>query len=158
MVGLSLDHRLGDVARGVVEAVAWDVMRCLESAAVSGGVRRPRPGGGGATVALWTEILTRCDGLGRPRRRSGEAASAGAALLAAQRPRMTPDLGDLGAGGGHPPTSATWALSSTDVDPVDAQISPDPAAEVAYRRQRAIVDAAADAVIALDFGRAGRAP
>ena len=32
VVGLSFDHDVGDMARAVIESVAWDVCRCLESA------------------------------------------------------------------------------------------------------------------------------
>ena len=35
VMGLSFDHDIGDMARAVVESVAWDVRRCLESVADS---------------------------------------------------------------------------------------------------------------------------
>jgi xylulokinase len=131
IVGLGLDHRLGDVGRAVVEAVAWDVQRCLESA----GTHQPFSGlvlgGGGATVALWTEILTAVTGLPATRRRSGEAASAGAAILGARA---------IGA-----------EVNLDRLDPVEAEIQPDPGAVSAYRAYRPAVDAAADAVLALDL-------
>ena len=132
IVGLGLDNRLGDVGRAVVEAVAWDVQRCLESA----GTRQPFTGlvlgGGGATVALWTEILTAITALPATRRRSGEAASAGAAMLAARAIGAEMDL--------------------DRVDPVDSEIEPDAGSVSAYRAHRGAADAAADAVIALDLG------
>ena len=65
MVGLALDHRLGDVARGVVEAVAWDVMRCLETAAVSGAFDGLVLGGGRGHRGLVDRDPDGCDGLGR---------------------------------------------------------------------------------------------
>ena len=135
IVGLGLDHRLGDVGRAVVEAVAWDVQRCLESAGRREPFRGLVLGGGGATVALWTEILTAVTGLPATRRRSGEAASAGAAILAARAIGADVDLDRL--------------------DPVDSEIDPDPGAVSAYRAHRPAVDAAADAVIALDLGADG---
>ena len=132
IVGLGLDHRLGDVGRAVVEAVAWDVQRCLEAS----GTGRPFTGlvlgGGGATVALWTEILTAVTGLPAARRRSGEAASAGAAILAARAIGVGADINRL--------------------DPVDSEIEPDAGAVSAYGAHRPAVDAAANAVIALDLG------
>ena len=118
VVGLSFDHDVGDMARAVIESVAWDVVRCLDSAfeALSGA---PAPhglvlGGGGATTAPWTEILGAVTGLPTRRRRSGEAASAGAALLTAR------------ASGGQPP------LDLDRLDPAEADEPPDPAMVARY--------------------------
>ena len=70
------DHDIGDMARAVIESVAWDVQRCLESAtaarhgidAASG--RASSSAGGGVDIrALWTEILTAVTGLPARRRR-----------------------------------------------------------------------------------------
>ena len=80
-------HGLADLARAVFESVAWEVS----------GASRPwpagRPGGPavagwpwagpGAAVPVWVEVLTGITGRPVPGRRSGQAASAGAALLAA---------------------------------------------------------------------------
>jgi xylulokinase len=133
-LGLSFDHEVGDMARAVVESIAWDLLRCLEAVtSARAGAALPiglALGGGGATVPLWTEILTAVTGLPARRRRSGEAASAGAALLAG------------------------WATGTTDgdidrLDPIDAEIVADPSTVASYAALRATVDAAATAVIGL---------
>ena len=82
-VGLGLEHGPADLARSVLEAVAFEVARCLD--AVRGTGADPRAltiGGSAATGPAWTEVLTGVTGLPARRRRSGEAAMAGAALLA----------------------------------------------------------------------------
>ena len=82
-VGIGADHDAGDLARAVIESVAWEVSRCIDA------VTTDRPmvalttaGTGGA--GLWVDVLAGITGLPATQRRSGEAASAGAALLAAQ--------------------------------------------------------------------------
>ena len=135
VVGLSFDHDIGDMARAVVESVAWDVTRCLESATLWRGEEATPPAGlvlagGGAHVATWTEILSAVTGLPARRRRSGEAASAGAAMLVAR---------------------ATGAQVDFDrIDPVEAETAPDAEMVSWYRTQRPAVDAAAAAVIDLN--------
>jgi len=133
VVGLSFDHDIGDMARAVVESVAWDVRRCLESVTtVLGEAATPvglALGGGGATVSLWTEILTAVTGLPARRRRSGEAASSGAAMLVAHA---------IGA-----------EIDFDRVDPIDEEISPDPSMTACYSTLRPLVDAAAAAIIDL---------
>jgi len=106
--GLADAHDATDLARAAVESVALDVQRCLE--AVGRGLP-PGPGfdglglaGGGAPVAVWQEVLAGTTGLPVHHRRSGQAASAGAALLAAGA-TVGPwdlDLLDPVAGGTHP--------------------------------------------------------
>ena len=93
-------------------------------------------GGGGATVALWTDILTGVTGLPARRRRSGEAASAGAALLVACN----------GADVGFDAHAALDRL-----DPVVADIPADPGLVAQYSARRAVADAAAGAVIEIGF-------
>jgi xylulokinase len=116
-VGLASVHDVGDLARAVVESVAWEVVRCL--VAVTSGRPGGRPaagltlGGAGTGVPLWVEVLTSVAGLPATRRRSGEAASAGAALLAAAALGME--------------------LSLDRMDPVVAEILPDPDAVARYR-------------------------
>jgi xylulokinase len=133
--GLSFDHDVGDLARAVVESVAWDVLRCLESTAASrASSGAPAPvglvlGGGGAKISLWTEILTAVTGLPARRRRSGEAASAGAAMVAARATGVGFDL--------------------ERVDPIEAETAPDPSTVACYAAARPAVDAAAAAVIEL---------
>ncbi len=142
LVGLSLAHDVGDMTRAVVESVAWDVTRCLEAAAGSQGKGAVAPvglmlGGGGASMPLWTEVLTAVTGLPARHRRSGQAASAGAALLVShaigdERGGLDPDHLDL-----------------DRLDPVDAEITPEAAMVALYRTLRPGADAAAAAVIGL---------
>jgi xylulokinase len=119
-VGLASAHDTGDLARAVIEAVAVEVNRCLRIVAglATGG---PRPeaapagltlGGAGTGIGIWVDVLTAVTGLPAQRRRSGEAASAGAALLGAL------------AVGDH--------RTLDELDPVDREIAPDPAASAAY--------------------------
>jgi xylulokinase len=135
VVGLSFDHDVGDMARAVIESVAWDVNRCLESVFDDpSGATAPEGlvlGGGGAGSAPWTEILTGVTGLPARRRRSGEAASAGAAMIVAR------------AIGAQP------ALDLDRLDPAEAEVSPDPSLVALYATLRSGVDTAADAVIEL---------
>jgi xylulokinase len=82
-LGLGYEHGPADLARAVFEAVAYDVARCLDATSAAGFP----PGGltiGGSTATgpVWIEVLTGVTGLAATRRRSGEAAMAGAALLA----------------------------------------------------------------------------
>ena len=111
-LGLSFDHDAGDLARAVVEAVAWEVRRCLEAAGARGRPPAwPSPGPGPRGP-----VGRGRDGRHRPpgrRRRSGQAASAGAALLTA--------------GGASGPAS-TW----TELDPVVETVAPDPSAVAGY--------------------------
>jgi xylulokinase len=82
-VGLGLQHGPEELARAVLEAVAFDVARCVDAMRTSGAdLRALAVGGSTATAAAWTEVLTGVTGLPAWRRRSGEAAMAGAALLA----------------------------------------------------------------------------
>jgi sugar (pentulose or hexulose) kinase len=84
-VGLSDAHGPADLARAVFESVARDIDRCLDLM-----VGRYPPGsgrselvlaGGGATTPVWVAVLTGTTGRPARWRRSGQAASAGAALL-----------------------------------------------------------------------------
>jgi sugar (pentulose or hexulose) kinase len=119
-VGLDPVHGPGDLARAAYEAVAWEVQRCLEVI----GRRRPEGpavsglalGGSGATIAVWTDVVTAVTGLPADSRRSGQAASAGAAVLAARAIGVEMDLGGL--------------------DPVDGRIAPDPETVRTYRTLR----------------------
>ncbi len=139
-LGLSFDHDSGDLARAVVESVAWEVGRCLAATGslASGGPTPPR----GATLAdslaltgtdrrpgPWPEVLTAVTGLPVVRRRSGQGASAGAALLAARAIGAHYDLDRL--------------------DPVVDTLDPDPSTVDRYADLRGRVDEAAAAVLAL---------
>jgi len=139
MVGLSFDHDLGDMARAVVESVAWDVQRCLESSTATRKSGAPQGlvlGGGGANVEMWTQILAAVTGLPLRRQASGEAASAGAAMLVARGAGLEPGPGVDGA------------------DPVE-EIAPDASMVACYASLRPTVDAAAHAVIGLASPGAG---
>ncbi len=138
LVGLSLEHDIGDLTRAVVESVAWDVARCLETSRDQGatGPLGLVLGGGGASLPLWTEVLTAVTGVPARQRRSGQAASAGAALLVAHA---------IGADdAGHSDLDRLDRL-----DPVDAEITPDASMAARYRAMRRGVDAAAAAVVGL---------
>jgi sugar (pentulose or hexulose) kinase len=133
-VGLASAHDAGDLARAVLESVAWEVDRCL-AAVTSGRPGRPPTvglslGGAGTGVPLWIDVLTSVTALCATRRRSGEAASAGAALL-----------GAAAVGG---------ALTLDHLDPVVAVTEPDPAGVDLYRSLRPAADRVAEAV--LDLG------
>ena len=96
-VGLGSEHGAADLARAGVRVGG------LGGAALPGGDGDPaagraagRPawslGGAGASIPVWLDVLTGITGLPASRRRSGQAASAGAALLAAagRGPRVRP--------------------------------------------------------------------
>jgi xylulokinase len=131
-VGLGAAHGSGDLSRAAIESVAWDVLRCMEVVTVGrlGGSTAAGVtlGGAGTGLPLWVEVLTSILGVPATRHRSGEAASAGAALLAGQA---------LGMG-----------LTLAQLDPVEAVITPDPAAVDLYRRLRPQVEHVATAVLA----------
>ncbi len=134
LAGISSAHGTADLARAVFEAVGWEVRRCLVALA---GRLPPGPppselalGGAGTDFAVWAEVVTGVTGLPASRRRSGQAASAGAALLAAR-----------GAGLG-------WDL---DVfDPEDARTEPDPDAVIRYADLADRADRLAQALVGLD--------
>lgn len=144
-VGLSFDHDAGDLARAAIESVAWDVRRCL----VTMGAIAPQHRPAAASVALtslvltgsdgrtnpWPAILTAVTGMAAVRRRTGQAASAGAALLAATAIGARYDLDRL--------------------DPVVDTLEPDPTARARYAELAADADAAAHAVLALGDGGDG---
>ena len=85
-------------------------------------------GGVGTGLPLWVEVLTSILGVPATRHRSGEAASAGAALLAGRALGMD--------------------LTLAQLDPVASVITPDPAAVHLYRRLRPQVEHVASAVLA----------
>ncbi len=133
-VGLTSAHGPDDLARAVFESVAWEVRRCLAAL----GARRPEGapvlglslGGAGTAIPVWIEVLTGVTGLPVRHRRSGQAASAGAALLAAAA------------------VGIEWGLD--DLDPADRRVDPDPAAVDRYAALCAGAERAAAAVIELD--------
>jgi sugar (pentulose or hexulose) kinase len=134
-VGLSFDHDAGDLGRAVVESVAWEVRRCLRAAGAAGVTSLALTGTAG-TAAPWPQVLTAVTGLPAVVRRSGQAASAGAALLAAAA------------------IGADYVLDR--MDPVVDTVVPEEGVVARYADLRAGADAAADAVVALDGSGAGR--
>jgi xylulokinase len=130
-MGLGAAHGASDLARAVIEAVAWDVLRVMEVVTVGrlGGSTAAGVtlGGAGTGLPVWVEVLTSVLGVPATRRRSGEAASAGAALLAGKA---------LGMG-----------LSLDDLDPVVGVIEPEADAVEVYRDLRPQVDHVAIAVL-----------
>lgn len=143
-VGLGAAHGASDLARAVMEAVAWDVLRVMEVVTVGrlGGstAEGVTLGGAGSGLPVWVEVLTSVLGVPATRHRSGEAASAGAALLAGRA---------LGTG-----------LTLDQLDPVEALIVPDPGAVEVYRQLRPRVDHVAEAVLAAteSLPEPGRSP
>ncbi|HUC04936.1 MAG TPA: FGGY family carbohydrate kinase [Acidimicrobiales bacterium] len=131
-MGLGAAHGADDLARAVIESVAWDVLRCMEvvtSGRLGGSTAHAVTlGGAGTGLPLWVEVLTSVLGVPATRHRSGEAASAGAALLAGRALGLD--------------------LSLDRIDPVVATIEPDPAAVEVYRGMRPRVDHVAEAVLA----------
>ncbi|HEY2215398.1 MAG TPA: FGGY-family carbohydrate kinase, partial [Acidimicrobiales bacterium] len=121
-----------DLSRAVIEAVAWDVLRCMEviTAGRLGGspAHQITLGGVGTGLPLWVEVLTSVLGVPATRHRSGEAASAGAALLAGRALGLD--------------------LTLEQLDPVVALIEPDPEAVEIYRAMRPQVEHVATSVLA----------
>jgi xylulokinase len=130
-MGLGAAHGPADLARAVLESVAWDVLRVMEVVTVGrlGGssAEGVTLGGSGSRLPVWVEVLTATLGVPAIRHHSGEAASAGAALLAGRA---------LGMG-----------LTLEQLDPVQDVIEPDAAAVEVYRRQRRRADHVAQAVL-----------
>ena len=142
-VGLGPAHTVADLARAAYESVAWDVLRCLEAMSTPPEATSPPEAvspppeftglvstGGGSGVPVWLDVLSGITGLAVETRRSGQAASAGAALLAAR--------------------AVGRELALADLDPVVACTVPEGATVSAYRGLRHRVDAAAAAVLDLD--------
>lgn len=122
---LTAAHDAGDLARAVWEAVAFDVARCID--ALPGGVDGVVAAGGGVAGALWLEVLSAATARPVTLRRSGEAASVGACLLAAP----------------------AWSLD--DINPVTARVVPDPDLAAAMRDRRPLLDRVAETVARLDL-------
>ncbi len=139
-VGLGPAHTVADLARATFESVAWDVLRCLEAMGLTGeesaasGVVST---GGGSGIPAWIEVLSGITGRAVEIRRSGQAAAAGAALLAAR--------------------AVGRELTLADLDPVAARTEPDAVAVSSYRALRLHVDAVAVALLDLGPGPGGEA-
>ncbi|HYA69615.1 MAG TPA: FGGY-family carbohydrate kinase, partial [Acidimicrobiales bacterium] len=131
-VGIDFDHGAGDLARAAIEAVAYDTARCLEAVGSDTNGSAPvalAAGGAVSRLGLWVEVLAGVTGLPVIRRRSGEAASCGAAELAARGTGLQFDR--------------------DRADPVVSEHEPDPSLVARYGDLRRRVDRAAQGIIAL---------
>jgi sugar (pentulose or hexulose) kinase len=133
-VGLGLEHDAGDLCRAVVEAVAWEVRRCLHASGALAVATSLALTGADGTTAPWVEVLTAVTGLSAVRRRSGQAASAGAALVTARAIGADYDLERL--------------------DPVVASVVPDDGVVGRYAELAALAATVAETVVALDMREA----
>lgn len=132
LVGLSAGHTVGDLARAVLEGVAYELRRCLPlmATAAAGHGFDALALGAGSDLPLWAEVLTAvtaCGGI----RRSGLAASTGAALL------TWGALGDR--------------LSAEQLDPVVERIEPARESTAAYRRLTRAADGVAHTLVDLEL-------
>ena len=134
-VGLSNELEPGDLARAVFEAVARDVQRCLarmEAREPAGPVVTGLGlTGGAADTPVWVEVLTGTTGLPVRLRLSGQAASAGAALLGARA------------------TGTPWGVDT--LDPVVHQVAVDPALARFYAERVPHDDRVAGTLIDLEL-------
>lgn len=125
--GLTSAHGPGELARAVIEAVAYDVSRCLEL--IARGATALVIAGGGAKGMLWREVLAATTGLPLVRREIDEAASVGARVV-------------VGAAVGDP-------VDLEALNPVIARMNPDPELVDRYQDSREDSDAWARAVLTL---------
>jgi xylulokinase len=125
--GLTGAHGRGELARAVVEAVAYDVSRCLEL--IAHGARQLVIAGGGARGMLWREVLAATTGFPLVRRAIDDAASVGARVVVGEALRAPVDLEAL--------------------NPVVATAEPDPELVERYAEAREDSDALARAVLGL---------
>jgi xylulokinase len=126
--GITGAHGPGELARAVIEAVAFDVARCLEL--IAHGARRLVLAGGGARGMLWREVLAATTGLPLVRRAVDDAASVGARVVVGEALAAPVDLDAL--------------------NPIVATADPDPELVDRYEEARQDSDALARAV--LDLG------
>jgi xylulokinase len=83
LFGLTLEHTKGDVARSLMEGVAYEVAACLDVLKRAGhSPQAVRVLGGGAKAGLWNQIKADISGVEIEVPRVTEAASLGAAILA----------------------------------------------------------------------------
>jgi len=117
LVGLSLGHGRGDIARAIMEGVAFEVGACLGGLrAVGLPAEEVRVLGGGAKSDLWCQIKANVLGVPLNRPRHTEAASVGAAILAGAAIGLVADS----------------EAAAQDWNPVDVTFTPDPEAHQAY--------------------------
>ncbi|HWU36354.1 MAG TPA: FGGY-family carbohydrate kinase, partial [Candidatus Acidoferrum sp.] len=118
ILGLSLGHTRGDIARAMMEGVGYETRSCLEGLRAIG----IQPDevvamGGGARSALWLRIKADILGLPVSRPCYTETASIGAALLAARSVDLIDDLDT---------TARKW-------NPIQETVIPDPEAARFYQ-------------------------
>ena len=141
-VGLSPEHTLGDMARAVVEAVAFEADRCLRAVDAAVGSRATALAmAGGSAMAMWPDILAAVTGLPARGRRSGLAAAAGAALVAGQATGVDLDM----------------ELALERLDPAGNEVLPDPFLVERYEAIRPVADRVAEAVLGLGLSGDGGA-
>jgi xylulokinase len=138
VLNLTPAHGPGDVARALFEAVAYDVTRSLDAlpSQARSGTRPTRvtsltATGGGVSGPFWVELLAAVTDVPVVMRRSGEAASAGACLLAGNATELHVEL--------------------DRINPVVATSAPDPSMSRRYRDLRPLVDRVAAGVLNLDL-------
>jgi xylulokinase len=125
LLGLSLGHTRGDIVRAAMEGVGYEARACLEGLrALALQPAEVLVMGGGARSDLWVQI--QADILGVPvlRPRHSEAASLGAALLAARSVDLVDDLDEA---------AREW-------NPIRATVAPDPDAARFYEGRRALFE------------------
>ena len=125
ILGLSLGHTRGDISRAIMEGVGFEVGTCLDGLRDMGVV----PGelvviGGGARSNLWAQIKADILGLPVIRPRYTEAASLGAAILAATAVGLVRD---------PEATARAW-------NPPEKLFTPDDEATAFYRERRRLFD------------------
>jgi xylulokinase len=126
-VGLTEAHGTPELARAIVEGVAFDVARCLELIAPDG--HELALAGAGAVSELWRSVLAAVSARPVVRRTIDDAASVGARLVVA--------------------AARDEALTPAIANPVTGREAPEPALVEAYQPRREAADAAASAVVEL---------
>jgi len=139
LLGASLGHKRGDIARALMEGVAFEIATCLTGLRDIG--MQPREVvlmGGGARSAVWNQI--KADALGLPlvRPRHTEAASLGAAILAARAVGLIDNA----------------AAAAAEWNPSLEVITPRPDVTALYAERRALFDDVYQALVPL-FPRLG---
>ena len=134
LLGLSLGHTRGDIARAIMEGVGYEVGKCLEGLRAFG--LKPDEVvvmGGGAKSDLWARIKADILALPILRPRHMEAASLGAALLAARSVDLIDNLDAAG---------RQW-------NPIHDVIAPEPDAVRFYDGRRLLFEDLYDALVPL---------
>jgi xylulokinase len=125
VLGLSLGHTRGDIARAIMEGVGYETRTCLDGLrALALTPAEVLAMGGGARSDLWLQIKTDILGVPILRPRQTEAASLGAALLAARAVDLVDDLDT---------TAREW-------NPIQHSVKPDLEAVAFYQRRRALYE------------------